>query len=431
MTPADAGLPRLLRVRQRIETSSLSDVSARTVELLDRFGLQDRIRPREDVVIAVGSRGIANLVSLVRTVVDEVHQVMGRPSIVPFMGSHGSATAAGQRQVLADLGITEENVGAPVVSSMEVVELERSRFGTPVWVSTDLLASDSLIVINRIKPHTDFSGPIESGIAKMLVIGAGKHQGAIEAHRLFTRHGFSPVIEEYASRLLRRLPVLCGLASIENQLDETAELHVLEATEILAREPALLARARELMPALPFTSLDCLIVDDMGKDISGSGMDTNVIGRKPGVDGGLGGPVIRRIFVRDLTPASEGNAIGIGTADFTTSRLIAGIDHGATAVNAVTAMAPESARLPLAFERDADALGAAYATSGAASPAEFRVAWIRSTLELGELLVSEALADDVAARGDLEILDGPFSFPVDEAGGLAPDWRSGRRPHDA
>ncbi len=176
------------------------------------------------------------------------------------------------------------------------------------------------------------------------------------------------------------------------------------------------------MPALPFSRLDCLVVDEMGKDVSGSGMDTNVIGRKPGADGEAAGPDIRRIFVRDLTPASEGNAIGIGMADFTTTRLLASVDRDATAINALTAMAPEVARSPLAFDSDVEALGAAYATSGAASPAEFRVAWIRNTLALEEILVSEALAGDVAGNAGLEVLGDSFPFPVDPSGGLAPDW---------
>ena len=226
--------------------------------------------------------------------------------------------------------------------------------------------------------------------------------------------------------LLDRLPVLFGLAVIENQLDETAELHLLGRDEMLAREPALLRRARELMPALRLSRLDCLVVDEMGKDISGSGMDTNVIGRKP-LDGGAAeGPAITRIFVRDLTPASEGNAIGIGLADFVTTRLIAAVDPEATRINAVTAMAPDIARLPLAFDHDADALAAAYATSGATSAAEFRMAWIRNTLEVGELLVSEALADELADNPALEVLEGPFPFPMDAAGRFAPAWTSGR-----
>jgi hypothetical protein len=342
------------------------------------------------------------------------------------MGSHGGATADGQAAVLAELGVTEGSIGAPVVSTMDAIEVARSRFGTPVWASPDLLAADAVIIVNRIKPHTDFSGPIESGIAKMLVIGAGKHEGAVEAHRLFVRHGFSEVIEECAQVLLDRLPVLFGLAVIENQLDETAELHLLGRDEIRAREPALLRRARALMPALRFSRLDCLVVDEMGKDVSGSGMDTNVIGRKPFDGVTAEGPAITRIVVRDLTPASEGNALGVGLADFVTTRLIAAVDPEATRINAVTAMAPDLARSPLAFARDADALRAAYATSGAASAVEFRMAWIRNTLDVGELLASEALADEIAVDPFLEVLEGPIPFPMDAGGRFMPAWGSGR-----
>ena len=206
------------------------------------------------MAIAVGSRGIADLTSLVRAVATEVRRVGARPFIVPCMGSHGSATAEGQAQILAELGVTEATMDAPVLSSMEVTRSGRSRFGSPVWVSTDLLSMDAIVVVNRVKPHTDFTGPIESGIAKMLVIGAGKHRGALEAHRLFVAHGFAAVIEEYTRCLLARLPVLCGLAVIENQLDETAELHVLAADgdpHARARAPAARARVDAGAAVLP------------------------------------------------------------------------------------------------------------------------------------------------------------------------------------
>jgi hypothetical protein len=426
MPAAHPELPNLLRVRQVVEAPRLDDVPAREEELFASSGLEDRVAEGDRVAIGVGSRGIRDLVPLLATLAGAVRRAGGEPYLVPCMGSHGGATADGQVAVLAELGVTEGSVGAPVVSTMDAAEVARSRFGAPVWASPDLLAADVVILVNRIKPHTDFSGPIESGIAKMLVIGAGKHRGAVEAHRLFVRHGFSAVIEEYATVLLDRLPALFGLAVIENQLDETAELHLLGRDEVLAREPALLQRARELMPELRLTRLDCLVVDEMGKDVSGSGMDTNVIGRKP-LDGGTAkGPAITRIFVRDLTPASEGNAIGVGLADFVTTRLIAAVDLEATMVNAVTAMAPDVARLPLAFDQDADALAAAYATSGATSAAEFRMAWIRNTLDVGELLVSEALADEVAANPALEVLEGPFPFPMDADGRFEPAWGSGR-----
>jgi hypothetical protein len=423
---AHSRFPNLLRVRQVVEAPRLDDVAARAEELFTEFGLNDRVTAGDRVAIGVGSRGIRDLAPLLATLAGAVRRAGGEPYLVPCMGSHGGATADGQVAVLAELGVTEASIGAPVVSTMDAAEVARSRFGAPVWVSPDFLAADWVILVNRIKPHTDFSGAIESGIAKMLVIGAGKHRGAVEAHRLFVRHGFSAVIEEYAKVLLDRLPVLFGLAIIENQLDETAELHLLGRDEVLAREPTLLHRARELMPALRLSRLDCLVVDEMGKDISGSGMDTNVIGRKP-LDGCVAeGPAITRIFVRDLTSASEGNAIGVGLADFVTTRLIAAVDPDATRINALTAMAPDVARLPLAFDDDADALAAAYATSGATSAAECRMVWIRKPLDVGDLLVSDALADELADNPDLEVLEGPFPFPMDAAGRFEPAWASER-----
>jgi hypothetical protein len=339
------------------------------------------------------------------------------------MGSHGGGTATGQTAILGSLGVAESDVGAPVVSSMDVVDIGLSRLGASVWISRDICAADAILVVNRVKPHTDFSGPIESGIAKMLVIGMGKHVGAAAAHRLTVRHGYSEVISAGAELILSRLPVLCAVAIIENQYGQTAELHVLEPDQILAREPGLLERSRALLPRLPFDRLDCLIVDEMGKEISGSGMDSKVIGRisfcgSPRPER----PQITRIFVRDLTPASHGNAIGIGSADFTTERLLVAMDLEATRVNAITSLVPEDAKLPIAFARDIDAVAAAFATSGVPCAEAFRLAWIRNTLALDRLLVSEALIESVDADPSLEIIEGPKPFPVGEDGGLRPGW---------
>ena len=279
----------MLRVRQLIEAPRLDDVAAHTEDLLAAFGLEQRIHPGDRVAVAVGSRGIRDLVPVLATLVGAIRRAGGRPSSCPAWAATEAPPPRVRPPSSRSSASREAAVGAPVVSTMDVVEIGRSRFGAPVWASTDFLAADAIVVVNRVKPHTDFTGPIESGIAKMLVIGAGKHRGAVEAHRLFVRHGFPAVIDEYAGVLLARLPVLFALAVIENQFDQTAELHLLGRDEVLAREPALLRRACELMPSLPFSRLDCLVVDEMGKDVSGSGMDTNVIGRKPAGDGSRGG----------------------------------------------------------------------------------------------------------------------------------------------
>ena len=420
---SDIRLLDLVRVRQRFEAPRLDDVAGRLEALLADAGLAGRIAPGAHVALTAGSRGIRDIGLVLRTVAAHVRRAGGEPFVVPCMGSHGGATAEGQTEVLASLGATAETVGAPIVSSMDVLTADESRFGTPVWVARDLVKADAVIVVNRVKPHTDFRGPVESGLAKMLVIGAGKHRGAAEAHRLALRYGFPAVLDEYARVVLARLPVIGGVAIIENQRDETAELHVLDTDEILSREPALLERARALAPSLPFDEFDCLLVDELGKEISGAGLDTNVIGRV----GGRGGPAgqrprITRIVVRDLTPASHGNAIGIGMADFTTTRLLAAVDREVTGVNCIASMGPEDARLPIAFARDVEAVEAAYATSGAPSPADFSLVWVRNTLALEELLVSSALLPTVKADASLEVLGDPFAFPAGTDGSLAPEW---------
>jgi hypothetical protein len=410
-------------VRQRFEAPRVDDVAGHLEALLADSGLAGRIGPGDRVALTAGSRGIRDLVPVLRTVATYVRSAGGEPFLVPCMGSHGGATAEGQAEVLASLEVTEETVGAPVVSSMDVLTAGESRFGAPVWVARDLAEADAVVVVNRVKPHTDFRGPVGSGLVKMLVIGAGKHRGAAEAHRIALRHGFPAVLEEYACLALATLPVIGGIAVIENQRDETAELHVLGADDFFTREPELLERARRLTLSLPFDEIDCLVVDEMGKDISGAGLDTNVIGRmNPRCGAAAERPRITRIVVRDLTAASHGNAIGIGMADFTTTRLLAAVDREATAVNCITSMGPEDARLPIGFERDVEAVEAAYATSGAASTAEFSLVWIHNTLALEELLVSTALLPVVAGDPSLEILGEPFPFPALDGGSLAPGW---------
>ncbi|GEM_PF-51345 len=378
-----SGLPDLVRVRQRFPSRPSVCVARVLEQQWSSLGMGERIAAGARVALTAGGRGVRDMVPTLRTVADLVRQAGGSPFVVPCMGSHGGATAAGQREVLAALGVTEEGVRAPLLSSMDVVQVGESRFGTPVWVARDLAEADAVVVVNRVKSHTDFSGSIESGLVKMLVIGAGKHRGAEVAHRLAVRHGFPTILEESATIVLERLPVLCGIALVQDEHERTAEVHVVPAAEIVDREPLFLARAEAMMPAIPFESFDCLLLDEIGKEISGAGMDSKVIGRI-NVRGAVSPeqPRIRRIVVRDLTPASHGNAIGIGSADFTTTRLLATIDREATAVNCITSTAPESGRLPIAFDRDVDALKAACQTSGAMSPSEFSLVWLRNTLSL-------------------------------------------------
>jgi len=290
-------------------------------------------------------------------------------------------------------------------------------------ISKDLRKADKIIVINRIKPHTDFKGEIESGLLKMMVIGMGKHQGSLMVHRLTIKHGFPAVLAEVGSILRKKLPIFFGVGIIENQYDQTALIELVKTEEFVEKEKVLLKRARELMPSLPFNEMDILIVDEMGKDISGTGMDTNVVGRNqlfgnPKFEN----PKITRIFVRDLTEGSHGNATGIGMADYTTKRLVDKIDYYSTHINCINGMTPENARVPVFFEKDREALHIAHYNSGVFNPKDLRILWIKNTLELEYVFASQAFLDETQLSPRLEILSEPFAFPFDDSGNLIPQW---------
>ena len=319
-------LPRLIPVHHHFAETPWLDVRA-TIELQLESKLSDsRLAPGGRVAVAVGSRGITNLLEIVALVVEWLRQRGAKPFVVPAMGSHGGATPAGQAEILAGYGVTEAALGVPVRASMGVELLGRTGDGVEVYFSTEALAADGIVVINRVKPHTDFAGRFGSGILKMTSIGLGKHTGASTVHAAAMTLGYERVIRTVARRIIETAPILASVAILEGPRHETAKIEVLRPAEIEPREEELYAEARSLMPRLPFDDVDLLIVDRMGKNISGTGMDPNIIGR--GAHGystlfseqrsaALGFPVIRRVFVRELTPESHGNAIGIGLADFT------------------------------------------------------------------------------------------------------------------
>jgi hypothetical protein len=340
------------------------------------------------------------------------------------MGSHGGATAEGQIEMLKNLGITEEFVGAPIVSSMEVKEIGRTKFGTPVLIDANLSSqADKIIVVNRIKPHTDFDFEIESGLNKMMVIGMGKHKGALMAHRLTIKHGFSTMLPEVQPIILKALPFFFGVGIIENQYDQTASLHLLEPQNFWEGEKPLLKKAKEIIPRLPFQQIDVLVVDEIGKNISGAGMDPNVTGRLYFIGSPpLKEPKITRIFVRDLTPETEGNAIGIGFGDYTTTRLVKKIDLHPTKINCITGMGPECGRIPLAYDEDREALQAAFDNSGVLDPKDLRLVWIKNTLELEYLWASEPMLQEAKTKSHLEVISGLQEMPFDKKGNMVMDW---------
>jgi hypothetical protein len=415
--------PKIFKIRQTIETPCVENIEMKVNELLDQFQLSKKVKKGERIGLTAGSRGIKDKWRVLKTIVDRLKDLGTSPFVVPCMGSHGGATARGQIEVLESLGITEKSVGAPIISSMDVEEIGRTRFGTPVLISRDILKADRIVVVNRIKPHTDFRGEIESGLVKMMVIGMGKHQGALMVHRLTIKHGFPAVIREVSSIIRKKLPILFGMGMIENQYGKTAFIDLVKAEELVNKEKALLKKAKRLIPSLPFDQMDILILDEMGKNISGAGMDTNVIGRRVFIWGQkLRKPKITRIFVRDLTEESHGNATGIGMADYITKRLFEKIDYPSTAVNCLTGMGPENGRIPIFFEKDRDVLSIAHDNSGVLNPQDLRIVWAKNTLELEYLYASQTLLKEARSNPRLEILSDPIEFPFDPNGNLISQW---------
>jgi hypothetical protein len=417
------GLPKIFKIRQKYDAPRLEEIEKRVEELLKGFGLSEKVKQGERIGITAGSRGIKNKPRVLRTIVSRLKELGASPFIVPCMGSHGNGTAEGQVETLESLGITGKSMGAPILSSTEVEEVGRTKFGTPVYVDKNMLGADKIIVVNRIKPHTDFRGEIESGVVKMMVIGMGKPKGALMAHRLTIKNGFPRVIAEIAPILLKKLPILFGIGIIENQFDQTATIELLTPEEMIEKEKVLLKKARDLMPALPFDQIDILVLDEMGKNISGAGMDTNVIGRNNFIAGTRPEkPNITRIFVRDLTDESHGNAAGIGMAEYVTKRLVEKVDLPSTYLNSITGMIPDNARIPIAFEKDREALSVAHYNSGVLEPEDLRIVWIKNTLDLEILYASESMLGEARSNPALEILSGAFDFPFDPDGNLISNW---------
>lgn len=410
--------PRMVRVRQRFAGAAIGDVEGAARAAVRGSRLRERVRAGGSIAVGVGSRGVAHIADLARGVISELRELGYRPFIVPAMGSHGGATAEGQAAVLAHYGVSEATMGVPVRSSMEVEAIGRLANGQPVYWDRHALSADGVVLINRVKPHTDFHGRLESGVTKMAVIGLGKHEGARSIHR-FGTYGLRELIPQAARIVLDRTPLALGIATVENGYDQPCIVRAVEPEEWFETEMALLEQARSLMARLPVDQLDLLIVERMGKDISGCGMDTNVIGRmyirgEPEPER----PDINRILVLDLTPASDGNAAGIGLADFTVRRLVDKIDFEAMNANVLTSNFPQRGFLPLVFPTDRAAVDYALSINGWRGPREALVARIRSTLELAELQVSEPVARQLAGREDVEILDGAAPLDFDASGAL-------------
>jgi hypothetical protein len=407
----------LNKVRQLFERPVIGDVGRAVADELAQ--VRPAIVPGSRIAIAVGSRGIADIVPIVASTVDVLKGQGAIPFIVPAMGSHGGATAEGQTEVLRSYGIAESTVGAPVRSSMDTVELPLGRGGNRVFMDRLACESDGVVLINRVKPHTDYHGPYESGLVKMSVIGLGKHDQALEIHSHGV-YGLRELIPPTAEGILSTGKILFGVAIIENAFDETMQVKVLRADEILREEPQLLEVARAHMPRLPVDVIDVLIVDRLGKDISGCGMDPNTIGRMMirGESEPLR-PNIKAILVTDLTPGSHGNALGIGLADVITQKLFDKIDTAAMYENTVTSSFLERGKIPIVAADDATAYAYARRSCGVIPDGLERIVRIRDTLHLGDVYVSDAILADLTGRSDIEVSAGPCAV-FSESGTLNP-----------
>ena len=395
-------IPPLAQVTQRVPQTTLADPAATVRRLILESRLRERVQPGARVALGVGSRGITTIPTLARAAVDALKELGLRPFIVAAMGSHGGATAAGQRELLAGYGITPEAMGVEVRTDMDTVVVGTSPVGLPIYFDKNAFEADAVVLLNRVKPHTDFHASIESGVLKMLVIGLGKRDGASQIHKLGLR-GLKEVLPAVAKILVEKTPFALGLAILENADDLPADVVALEPEHILEREPALLDRARDLMARLPFDQIDVLIVGELGKNYSGAGMDPNVIGRLlVETQSDFERPVITRLAVLDVSEESHGNIVGIGFADLTTDRLVSRLDPGPFRINTLTSCCLERSRIPITLPTDRDVFQAAVDTCWRIDPIESRLVVIPNTLELGTLFVAPALEADVASHPHLQ-----------------------------
>lgn len=413
-------IPDLYLVRQIAPQPTVADVAAEVRRQWLQSPIAKRIRPGDRIAVGCGSRGIKHIGLIVRTTVRALQELGAKPFVVAAMGSHGGATPEGQRGLLASYHIDENHLGVPVVTDMDAGVIGTNSWGEPVWWDRNALAADGVVTVSRIKPHTDFRGPYESGIVKMAVIGLGKRDGASQHHRWGWK-GLKDMMVESARVILDKTKFLGGLAILENAQEETSELRVVDRDELLDVEPGLLDRARDLMGRLPFDELDVLIVGEVGKNYSGAGIDPNVVGRllieaAPELE--TNRPKITRMGALDLSPESHGNGTGIGIADLTTARALAAIDQEPFRMNNLTARFLWRSKLPIAFKTDRECIEQCIDTCWQPIPERLRMAVIPNTLEVAELWVTKALADAARGNPDLAVGTEARSMPFDVSGNV-------------
>lgn len=412
----DIPIPKMAKVKVNFDNSKIEHLSPVLLSKLIREEITKQIKPGMEIAVAVGSRGLDRLVELTKTTVKFLQDHGAKPFIVPSMGSHGGATAEGQREVLAHLGVTEESVNCEIRSSMEVVKLGELPNGLPVYVDKHASEADGIVVINRIKPHTAFRGPVESGLMKMISIGLGKQKGAEACHQL----GFKYMAENVpamAKMIMAHKPILFGVATIENSFDKIVVVATMTPDEMIEKEPDLQLKAKSLLPKLFFDQIDVLIIDQIGKNISGDGMDPNITGRYP-TPYAYGGPDVNKMAVLDLTPQTEGNANGVGTADFTTQRLVDKMNLEVTYANGLTSTVVAPTKIATTLPNDQQTIQASIKTSNILDFHQVKMVRIKNTLELSEIEVSEALLEMVNNHPQMEAMTPLYELSFDENGNL-------------
>ncbi|MBI1397376.1 MAG: DUF2088 domain-containing protein [Betaproteobacteria bacterium] len=413
-------LPPMARVRQKFDATRLEDIAGAVRDEFARPEIRSLVKPGQVVAVGCGSRGIANIAQIACTVIAELKALGAKPFVFPCMGSHGAATAEGQKKVLETYGITEESTGVPIRATMETEIVGHLEDGTPVHMDKNAAGADAIVVINRIKPHTGFRGATESGLTKMLAIGIGKILGAATYHT----HGmdaFPELLPRIREVNISKRNVLFGVGILENAYDETARIEIVPARELATREPELQAMAKTFMPKLFFDEIDVLVIDEMGKNISGAGFDPNITGRNRRVVDWPAKPLVKKIAVLGLTRITHGNATGIGSADVITMRVYKELDIPSTYANIITSTNLDGGAIPIIMNTDRDAVSLAVKTVVRVKPENCRIVRVRNTLHLGEIEVSAAMLDEVRRQPDrFEILEEPRAWPFDAQGSLAP-----------
>ena len=414
--------PKVFRVRQSFDGPRIEDIESEVQTQLDKLNLQEKIRPGQTVAITAGSRGIANIALIIKSAVEHLKKTGAVPFIVPAMGSHGGATPEGQRELIESFGINEDYCGCPIRADMSTVVVGRAPQEFDVHIDKFAYEADHVLVCGRVKPHTGFSGEVQSGLLKMMLIGLGKCNGAGVYHRAAADFGFDQIAYSIADMIISKAKVVAGLGIVENAYDETAVIEAVAPQQLIERDKALLKMATKWMPKLPFDRADVLLVDEIGKNISGTGMDTNLTGRKHNDHAAVQDefPKVKRIVVRALTPESHGNAVGIGLCEFCLQRVIDDMDMQKTALNGITSLHVSGAMIPLAYPDDKAALSVALDTIGMTPRDKAKLIWIRNTLKVAEVECSEAYLQEARQRDDLTILSAPRPMPM-RSDGFLPD----------